>query len=317
VKAIGAFVVLLCLLVLLSVREGFTPWRRGGSSVEVRKPAVETLPNEARPLAIHEVWLRNTHNVTINELGHGKGIVFSPDLSDPGNRSFFSALGFGYFEDPDWRVVILQVKAYNQAHPDYPIRTLLIESHGTWGDALKLQNGKEPGALRSYISLAALQEHLAGSGVRVCLLAACNAGRLFRPDTYQNITQDQTNPLFEPPTLGIIDVSPEFDASQSEIVIGRRSDSHLEVIDECHVSELSKDARATLAAQSGVTLNPAAKIAVPEMLIELMLEDGRLHLITGRYETEKSRTETNDGVRERLISRFFGLLNQHAARSRS
>ena len=63
------------------------------------------------------------------------------------------------------------------------IETLLIESHGTNGDALKLQLGKDPAAPRSYIAPAALQEQLHGTGVRVCLLAACNAGQLFRQRT--------------------------------------------------------------------------------------------------------------------------------------
>jgi hypothetical protein len=208
--------------------------------------------------------------------------------------------------------VLTQIKAHNGAHPESLLNVLLIQSHGTAGDGLKLQTGKQPDAPRSYISLAALQEELEGTGVRTCLLAACNAGRLFRPEAYQSIHPDQDNKLFEPPTLGIINASANFDPSRSTITIARRVESHLEVINECHISEVSPAARAELT--KGSSLKPATRIAVPEMLIQLLLEDQRLHLVSWGYELEKSRTETNDNIREQLISRFLNLVNRVAAR---
>jgi hypothetical protein len=267
----------------------------------------------ARSLSISEVWAKNTGAVSLGDIGRGKGIIFSPDLSEPGNRAFFTALGFGYFEDPDWRVVLDQIKTYNQSRPERRIEVLLIQSHGTQGDGLKLQNGKQPDAPRSYISLAALQEKLEGTGVRTCLLAACNAGRLFRPEAYQAIHPDPNNPLFEPPTLGIINAAANFDPSRSTITLARRVESHLELINECRVSEVSPAARAELARSGDPSLKATTRIAVPEMLIQLLLQDERLHLISWGYEVEKSKAETNDNAREQLISRFLNFVNRVAA----
>lgn len=267
----------------------------------------------ARSLSISNVWAANPRVSKLDEIGRGKGIIFSPDLSEPGNREFFRALGFGYFEDPDWRVVLRQIKSYNESHSEKPIAVLLIQSHGTAGDGLKLQGGNQPEAPRSYISLAALQEGLEGTGVRTCLLAACNAGRLFRPEAYETIQPVQDNKLFEPPTLGIINASPNFDPARSSVTIARRAESHLEVINECRVSEVSPAARAELTRDSNLKLG--TRIAVPEMLIQLLLQDERLHLVSWGFELEKSRTETNDGLREQLITRFLNLVNRVAANS--
>ena len=161
-----------------------------------------------RSISTREVWRAHSPYLTLDEIGSGKGIVFSPDLSEPGNREFYRALGFAYFEDPDWHVVLEQIKAYNATHPRNRIETLLVLSHGTNGDALKLQTGSQPDAPRSYIAPAALQERLEGTGIRFCLLAACNAGRLFRPENYLTVRADAGNRLFEAPTLGIINASP-------------------------------------------------------------------------------------------------------------
>jgi hypothetical protein len=267
----------------------------------------------ARSLAISDVWVRNPRADALRDIGRGKGIVFSPDLSEPGNREFYRALGFAYFEDPDWHSVLNQIKSQNEAHPENRVKVLLIQSHGTAGDGLKVQAGKQPEAPRSYISLAALQERLEGSGVRFVLLAACNAGRLFRPEAYEAIQPVQDNKLFEPPTLGIINASANFDPSRSTVTIARRGESHLEVINECRVAEVSPAARAELAKDS--SLQPSTRIAVPEMLIQLLLQDERLHLVSWGYEVEKSKAETNDNMREQLINRFLNLINRAAARN--
>jgi hypothetical protein len=281
-----------------------------------------------RRVSIHEVWARNSRNTrsgsahsatasfsgSLSEIGRGKAIIFSPDLSEPGNREFFRALGFAYYQDPDWSSVLKQIREFNQTHPDAPIETLLIQSHGTNGDALKLQNGHEPDAPRSYISPAGLLERLEGSGVRSCLLAACNAGRLFRPENYNSVKADEGNHLFGPATLGIFIASPDFDAGQSKITIARRLESHIEVINECRLSEFSAATRSLLLERNGKAgLKPTNLIAVPEMLIQLLLTDERLHLVSEGFELEKSRAETDDSYREHLISRFLRFVDKVAA----
>jgi len=302
-RILAIFVLILCGSLELGHLSG--AGRPGSVRVPVAQPA--------RMLSLGQVWKANPANQVLGDIGRGKGIVFSPDLSEPGNREFYRALGFAYFEDPDWRSVLAQIKIHNESHPENRIEVLLIQSHGTNGDALKLQKGEQPDAPRSYISLAALQEGLEGTGVRACLLAACNAGRLFRPESYEKVHAEAGNRLFAPATLGTIDASSGFDPSRSSVVLGRRVESHIEVINECHVSELSPAARAELARNSDARLKPASRIAVPEMLIQLLLRDQGLHLVSFGYETERSRAETRDNDRERLIARFLGFINRTAA----
>ena len=284
-----------------------TSFSRSGTD-GLRQQRAQTAP-AARSVSIREVWRSHSPYLTLDEIGSGKGIVFSPDLSEPGNREFYRALGFAYFEDPDWHSVLEQVRAYNNNHPRNRIETLLILSHGTNGDALKLQSGSQPDAPRSYIAPAALQEKLEGTGVRFCLLAACNAGRLFRPDNYLTVRADAGNRLFEAPTLGIINASRDFNPAKSSVTLARRSESHLEVINECSLSELSPGAVAELTQDSNSDLKPSSRIAVPEMLIQLLLKDDELRLVLWGSEIEKSRAETTDRVRESLINRFFDLMN--------
>ena len=262
-----------------------------------------------RSIANAEVWRAHSPYLTLDEIGSQKGIVFSPDLSEPGNREFYQALGFAYFEDPDWHVVLDQIRKYNTNHPRNRIETLLILSHGTNGDALKLQSGSQPDAPRSYIAPAALQEGLEGTGIRFCLLAACNAGRLFREGNYRTVQAEAGNPLFEPPTLGIINASPDFDPRRSSITFARRAESHLEVISECSLSELSPETVAEIAGKRDSSLTGSSRIAVPEMLIQLLLKDDELRLVSWGTEIVRSRAETTDKVRENLVSRFFDLLD--------
>jgi hypothetical protein len=286
----------------------FSQSRKSSQSRKRRlAPRVRTT-KAVRGISTGEVWRAHSPYLTLDELGSRKGIVFSPDLSAPGNREFYQALGFAYFEDPDWHVVLDQIKTYNATHHRNRIETLLVLSHGTNGDALKLQSGNQPNAPRSYIAPAALQEGLEGTGIRFCLLAACNAGRLFRPENYLTVRADAGNRLFEAPTLGIINASPDFKPAKSSITIARRAESHLEVINECNLSELSPGTIAELAQDSDTGLTASSKIAVPEMLIQLLLRDDELRLVLWGAETEKSRVETTDQVREDLVTRFLDLV---------
>lgn len=287
----------------------------GVAGLAFQHPATDGLTEQARiapatrGISTGEVWRAHSPYLTLDEIGSRKGIVFSPDLSEPGNRQFYRALGFAYFEDPDWHVVLEQIKAYNATHPRNRIETLLVLSHGTNGDALKLQSGSQPEAPRSYIAPAALQEGLEGTGIRFCLLAACNAGRLFRSGNYLTVRADPGNRLFEPATLGIINASVDFNPGKSSITIARRAESHLEVINECNLSELSPGTIAELSQDGESGLTASSRIAVPEMLIQLLLKDDELRLVLWGSEIDKSRVETTDKVRERLITRFLDLVD--------
>ena len=300
-------------ILLLILIGNFQPVRPAGvGSDRVRSHASAS----ARALANTNVWLRSAKASALCEIGRGKGIVFSPDLSEPGNREFFRALGFAYFEDPDWRNVLRQLKAYNQSHRYNPVEVLLVQSHGTNGDALKLQNGNQADALRSYISAGALMESLEDSGVHTCLLAACNAGRLFRPENFHAVRAEEGNKLFEPATLGVIDASSDFNPSQSGVTAARRAESHLEIINECAVSEFAPVTRAALSESTNSRLKNPTRLAVPEMLIQLLLQDERLHLVSEGFEIEKSRSETDNSYREHLITRFLRFVDAVAARER-
>ncbi|HXD32988.1 MAG TPA: hypothetical protein VN643_17825 [Pyrinomonadaceae bacterium] len=286
----------------------------GSAAVDVHKHRSNSTAQ--RPVFLRAGWTESHKIKSLCELGRGKGIVFSPDLSEPGNREFFQALGFAYFEDADWHKVLQQVKAYNKAHRESPIEVLLIQSHGTNGDGLKLQTSNQAAAPRSYISAGGLLENLENSGVRICLLAACNAGRLLRPENFHEVKASEGNRLFEPATLGIISSTAEFDPADSTIAIGRRAESHIEVINECRIAEFAPNARTALIAGSNGRLKAATRIAVPEMLIQLLVDDEHLKLVSEGFELERSFAETNDGYREHLITEFLRFINGVADRER-
>src|SRR3954471_12309820 len=70
----------------------------------------------------------------LTELGTGVAIVFSPDLSVPGNCRFYRALGFACFDDADWSHVLDGIHAQNLSSPERAIRTVILETHGTNGN---------------------------------------------------------------------------------------------------------------------------------------------------------------------------------------
>src|SRR5438874_5270890 len=86
----------------------------------------------------------------IGEIGRGIGVVFSPDLSVKDNCRFYAALGFGCFQDADWNHILADVHAFNVLHPERRIHTLVLETHGTNGNGLKVQTSYAPTADRSY-----------------------------------------------------------------------------------------------------------------------------------------------------------------------
>jgi hypothetical protein len=256
----------------------------------------------------------------LSEIGRGKGIIFSPDLSVPTNRRFYERLGFAYFEDADWRNVIRQVRARNQLRPNDPLKVLIIESHGTNGNGLKLQAGHERGARRSYISVGALQEQLDATGVRLCVITACNAGRLFRPAIYKMLDTQTRDPLFLPATLGIVNASSGYDPARSVVGVLYPAKSALETTNEGEVSELAPLTRRMLETDEAIAERTTSRgsgpvrFVVSDILVQLLLRDPRLLLRAGGYVTAKSSENFTNKESEELFQSFLAYLDEVALR---
>jgi hypothetical protein len=249
------------------------------------------------------------------DLGRGVGIVFTPDLSVPGNCRFYESLGFACFQDTDWSRVLGAIRRFNQTHPDTPLRTLILETHGTNGNGLKLQAGKAPNAERSYISVGALQEQLEPEGVRYLILSACNSGRLLRPMIYRSLDPNPGDKLFLPPTCGIFNASANFNPRRSRMVIMTPSESHIETSLAANVRELAPVARRLLAAsakQRGI--KPPTQFAISDMLMQIITRDPRLGLTARGYVDEMSAEVRPAEVSETLYDTFVAYLNALAAR---
>jgi hypothetical protein len=267
-----------------------------------------------------EVWPRGARFERLAEIGRGKGIVFSPDFSVPENRRFYERLGFAYFEGADWRDVLAQVRAYNRAHPGRLIETLILEAHGTNGHGLKLQAGGAPQAPRSYVSVGGLQQQLAGAGVRLSVIAACNSGRLFRPEIYNTLNTHPGDPLFLPATRGVVNAAPGFRANESDVRVLYPAASHLEAANEGYVREFAPRTVAVLDCdpETGAAVRPAgvkdARFVVSDALIGMLLNDPSLRLTAEGYVTEKSAGAFAAAESESLMQRFIALVNEVAAR---
>jgi hypothetical protein len=252
---------------------------------------------------------------SVEDIGAGVGVVFSPDLSVKDNCHFFEALGFACFESADWLQVLGDIHAYNLGHPGRRIRTLILETHGTNGNGLKLQAGKEPSDDRSYISVGGLQEMLEPVGVRYIILSACNSGRLLRPEIYLTLNRNPGDKLFLPATKGIIDATPDFDPKRNNSTVITPGSSHIETTLVGSLRELAPPTREALAASAkkrGITL--PKQFAVSEMLIEMLTRDPQLQLHTGVHVEELSKEQTSPEASERLFRAFVSHLDFVAAR---
>jgi hypothetical protein len=277
-------------------------------------------PDSPSP-AIPAVWAPNAKFDQLSQIGRGIGIVYSPDFSMRGNRQFYEKLGFAYFENPGWQNVLKQIADHNSSAQEAKIQTLIIETHGTNGEGLKLQAGPARTAPRSYISIAALKEKLEPTGIRLVILAACNAGRLFRPKIYETLNPLVEDPLFLPPTLGIINASPDFDPATNDVIVARRVESHLETTNEGNANELSPTAQALMGLRvpaarraKRASAAPSLTFAVSDMLIELLTHDQRLHLVASGYDTVKSRDDYSENASEDMYDKFVAYINGVAVR---
>jgi hypothetical protein len=266
-----------------------------------------------------EVWPAGREFQQLTDIGRGKGVVFSPDFSAPGNREFYEKLGFAYFEDARWLNVVQQIRRHN-AMSNNKIETLILETHGTNGNGLKLQQSGSPRAPRSYISVGALQERLEAAGVRLCIVAACNSGRLFRPQIYKRLNPRPGDPLFLPPTAGIINSSPGFEPSQSHVVVARRATSNIDSTSEGLSSEFSPLVQRLLGLRGGVAGNAAAAMNKPRVirfvvsntLIQLLLRDPQVRLTAVGYDNDKSHRDMPDAESDILFEKFVSFINHLA-----
>ena len=270
-----------------------------------------------KSIAIPEAWPADAKIDRLSDIGRGKAVIFSPDFAESDNREFYEKLGFLYIEDASWLKALNQIIARNYWHPEDRIYTIIIETHGTNGNGLKLQQGPWTRAARSYISIGALQEKLDGGGVRLCVIGACNAGRLFRPEIYNKLNPQPHDRLFLPATLGIINASVEYDPLKSKMVVVRRAESELETTTDGDTSELSPIAREVLGleqAETHVHVKRPLHFAVSNLLIQMLIHDPRLKLTSSGYANEKSRQDLSEEESDALFQRFLTYLNGVATR---
>ena len=251
----------------------------------------------------------------LSEIGRGVGIVFTPDLSVPGNCRFYQSLGFACFEDSDWNRILEGVRMHNIFHPENRIRTLILETHGTNGNGLKVQRGHDPKAERSYVSVGALQERLDPDGVKYIIISACNSGRLLRPSIYRTLDPNPGDKLFLPATCGIVGASADFDPSRSRVVVITPASSHIEASLASNVRELAPVTRKLIADSAKAKgIRPPVQFAVSDMLMQMLLRDPQLALTTRGYVDELSKDIKPQDASEGLYKSFVAYLNGMAAR---
>jgi len=268
--------------------------------------------SSSNSVTIPDAWPISARIERLSDIGRGKAVIYSPDFAEADNREFYERLGFLYVQEADWHKALNPIIARNYWHPENPIDTIIIETHGTNGNGLKLQRSPFPGAPRSYISIGALQEKLDGLGVKLCVIGACNAGRLFRPEIYKKLNPQPHDRLFLPPTLGIINSSPEYDPSKSKVLVVRRAESELETTTDGDTSELSPIARQVLGlneAEPRPRLKRPLHFTVSNLLIQMLIHDPRLKLTSGGYANEKSRHDLSEEESDVLFQRFLTFLN--------
>jgi hypothetical protein len=275
-----------------------------------------TANRTAKAAAIPEAWPATVQIERLSDIGKHKAVIFSPDFARPGNREFYEKLGFYYIQGADWRNAVNLIVERNYWHPEDRVDTIFLETHGTNGNGLKLQNGPAIRAARSYISVGALQERLEGLGVRLCVIGACNSGRLFRPEIYKSLDPHPRDRLFLPPTLGIINASPRYDPAKSKMLVVRRAESEIETTSDGDTSELSPVARSILGLQPRASTGVARAVhfAVSNLLIQMLIHDPRLKLTTAGYANEKSRNDLTEEESDALFQSFLSYVNDVAAR---
>ena len=251
----------------------------------------------------------------IDEIGRGVAVVFSPDLSVKDNCLFYEALGFACYQDADWTRVLDAIHRHNLLYPEQRVSTIVLETHGTNGNGLKLQESYSPTADRSYIAVGALQERLEPDGIYNVIISACNSGRLLRPYIYDRIDEHNGDRLFLPATCGIIDASPEYDSAESAVTIITPESSHIESTLVGKITELSPSTqRALKASAARLHIKLPAEFAVSDIMSQMVTRDPTLQLAANHSVEALSRTIQDEAKSERLFKKFVTYLNAVAAR---
>jgi hypothetical protein len=263
---------------------------------------------------LNHAW-PNVASTRISDIGRGIGVVFSPDLSVDDNCRFYQSLGFACFQGADWEKVLDDVHRYNVLYPERRIFTLVLETHGTNGNGLKLQTSYNPDAERSYVSAGALQQKLEPEGIYYVIISACNSGRLLRPSIYNQLDPNNGDKLFLPATKGIVNASPDFVASRSAVTIITPQSSHIETTLVGKVGELSPASRRAIT-ESARTLGivPPKEFAVSDMMVAMLTRDPQLRLDSGTYVDELSRDTAPVDRSEQLFTKFVRFVNRVAAK---
>jgi|SRR5882672_2610127 len=250
---------------------------------------------------------RSESAARLKKLGERRAIVFSPDFAASGNRQFYEGLGFVYVESADWRYVLKEIMQVNRSRAEGSIREIFFETHGSNGNGLKLQRSQLPKAPRSYISLGALQEHLAEAGVERAILGACNTGRLYRPEIYRKLDLSVKDPTVLPATLGVINASPKFDPSKSSVELVRRTDSRLEQTSEGQYHELPASVRRALGLPASTK-----PFTVSNMFIQTIVKDDRLRVTSTGYVRKVSKDTESEPDNEAIFQGFLKFLDDLA-----
>jgi hypothetical protein len=274
------------------------------------QPAVDTTSAQL----LSHAW-PDTPSRNVSDIGRGVGVVFSPDLSVPGNCRFYESLGFACFQSANWETVLDDVHRHNVLYPERRIFTLVLETHGTNGNGLKLQTSYDPDADRSYISAGALQQRLEPEGIYYVIISACNSGRLLRPSIYNRLDPENGDKLFLPATKGIVNASDDFVASRSAVTIITPESSHIETTLVGALTELSPAARRAIAESARAQgIAPPKEFAVSDMMVQMLTRDRRLQLTAGSYVESLSREIAAIDRSEQLFSRFVRYVNAVAAK---
>jgi len=251
----------------------------------------------------------------VSQIGRGVGVVFSPDLSVAGNCRFYESLGFACFQDADWEKILDDVHRHNVLYPERRIFTLVLETHGTNGNGLKLQTSYDPDASRSYISAGALQQRLEPEGIYYVIISACNSGRLLRPAIYNQLDPNNGDKLFLPATKGIVNASPDFVASRSAVMIITPESSHIETTLVGKIAELSPSSRRAITdSAKSLGITPPTEFAVSDMMTAMLTRDSQLQLSSGSYVDELSRAAAPVDRSEQLFAKFVRYVNAVAAK---
>src|SRR3954447_14578486 len=88
-------------LVALLFADPSLVYSRGAFSYAPPNSAVES---DDSSVTARSLWPESAPT-RLSEIGRGKGVIYSPDLSVPTNRSLYERLGFSYFEDASWATI--------------------------------------------------------------------------------------------------------------------------------------------------------------------------------------------------------------------